>query len=162
MVDFIKLLKVDNPNAEFWWDYLEMVSILLDFTRAHRDGIWVLHVYAFQCSMLPFFFRYNNVNYTRWGTVYLAEMVRLPPTVLREFQHGNCVVKHANRRFNQVSPDHSIEWFNDSGTKCGDIIDITSIASALSRCTLSYNLKTLIASQTNIMLHTIENDDDDE
>ena len=28
----------ENPNAEFWWDYMTMVSILICFTRAQRDG----------------------------------------------------------------------------------------------------------------------------
>ena len=47
---------VENPNAEFWWDYMTMVSILLCFTRAQRDGSWDLHLYAFK-RMLPFLFR---------------------------------------------------------------------------------------------------------
>ena len=34
---FPAALVVENPNAEFWWDYMTMVSILLCFTRAQRD-----------------------------------------------------------------------------------------------------------------------------
>ena len=160
MTDFVELLKEDDQNAEFWWDYMVMVSILLDFTRAQRDGSWDLYLYAFRC-MLPFFFRYDHVNYARWGTIYLAEMARLPQTVLREFEQGNFVVKHANRQFNQVSPDHSTEWLNATGKKCGGLVGITRRATALSRWTLSYNLRTLIASQTKIMFHTIDEEEDD-
>ena len=111
MTDFVNLLKDEDPNAEFWWNYMEMVSILLAFTRAQRDVSWDLYLYAFR-RMLPFFFRYDHVNYSRWGTVYLAEMAKLPQSVLHEFQQGHFVVKHANRRFNQGSPDHSTEWLN--------------------------------------------------
>ena len=34
-----------NANFYFWWSYLEMVSILLMFTRAQHDGIWDLHCF---------------------------------------------------------------------------------------------------------------------
>jgi len=33
ILDFVKVLKEDT-NAEFWWNYMEMVSILLYFTKA--------------------------------------------------------------------------------------------------------------------------------
>lgn len=106
ILNVVKLLKEEEPTADFWWDYMVMVNILLYFTRAQRDGLWDLHQYAFR-HMLPFFFRYDHVNYARWGTVYLAEMAKLSPDILREFQQGHFVVKHANRRFNQVTSDQS-------------------------------------------------------
>lgn len=48
ILNFVKLLKEEDPNAEFWWDYMVMVSILLYFTRAQHDGVWELHQYAFR------------------------------------------------------------------------------------------------------------------
>ena len=65
--------KSSNPNFEFMWTYMEMVWILLLFTHAQRDGLWELHLYAFG-RMLPFFFRYDHPNYSRWGAIYIAEM----------------------------------------------------------------------------------------
>jgi len=62
--------------------------------------------------MPPILFRYDHVNYARWGTVYLAEMSVLPPEVLLEFQEGNFVAKRSVPRFNQVSPDQSTERLN--------------------------------------------------
>jgi len=44
--------KEKNPNLEHWWQYMEMFCILL-FVRAQREGMWDLHLYAFQ-KMLPF------------------------------------------------------------------------------------------------------------
>ena len=41
--DFIAS-KSDDVNFVFWWDYMDMVSILLQFTRAQRDGLWDLHL----------------------------------------------------------------------------------------------------------------------
>ena len=34
ILNFAKLLKEKDPNTEFWFNYMEMVSILLFFTRA--------------------------------------------------------------------------------------------------------------------------------
>ena len=112
--------------------------------------------------MLPFLFRYDHVNYARWGTVYLAEMSVLPPEVLLEFQEGNFVVKRTDRRFNQVSADQSTELLNATGKKSGGLVGIIRISSALSRWTLSYHLRTVIASQTTAMLRLTTDDEDDE
>ena len=137
-----------------------MASILLDFTRAQRDGSWDMYLYSFRC-MLPFFFKYDHVNYARWGTMYLAEMARLLQNALRECEQDNFVVKRADRQVNQVSLDHSTEWLNATGDKCGVLVGITRRATALNRWTLSYNVRTLIASQTKIMLHIIHEEEDD-
>ena len=85
----------------------------------------------------------------------------LPHHFLREFEQGNFVVKHADRQFNQVSPDHSTEWLNATRKKCGGLVGIIRRATALNRWTLAYNLRTLIASQTKIMFHTIDKEEDD-
>ena len=104
----------------------------------------------------------DHINYARRGTVYLDEMAKLPPDILREFQQGTCVVMHANRRFNQVfPPDHITEWLNATGKKSGGLVGITKVASSLSRWTLSYNLRTLISSHTKQMFHVTMNGDDE-
>ena len=102
MKGFAAAVVVETPNAEFWWEYMTAVSILICFTGAQGGGSWDIHLYAFK-RMLPFLFRYDHVNYVRWGTLYLAEMSVLPPEVPNEFQEGNCVVKRTDQRFSQVS-----------------------------------------------------------
>ena len=94
---------------------------LLCFTRAHRDGSWDLHLYAFK-RMLPFLFRYDHVNYARWVTVYLADKSVLPPEVLHDIQEGNFEVKRTDRHFSQVSADRSTEWLNAIGRKSGGLV----------------------------------------
>ncbi|KAK1895693.1 glycoprotein [Dissostichus eleginoides] len=89
-------------------------------------------------------------------------MSALPPEILLEFQKGNFVVKRSDRRFNQVSADESTEWLNATGKKSGGLVGITRIAASLSRWTLSYNLRTVIASQTKAMLRLTTDDEDDE
>ena len=91
MEAFMEERGLENVSFSYWWGYMEMVSILLKFTRAQRNGLWDLHLHSFLC-MLPFFLRYDHYNYGGWGPVYLAEMKMLPAQVLAEFQQGNFVV----------------------------------------------------------------------
>jgi hypothetical protein len=121
-----------DPSLVFWMSYLDMVSTLLMFTRAERDGIWDLYLYAFR-FMLPWFFIYDHTNYARWGAVYLADATQLPAEILQECRAGNFVVKQFNARYNQVDPDQSREWLNATGKKGGGIVGITRTPTALSR-----------------------------
>jgi len=53
---------------------------------------------------------------------------------LRRVQKGNFVVRWNESKFNQVSPDHSLEWLNGIriGKRGGGIVDMTKTSSALS------------------------------
>ena len=83
----------------------------------------------------------------------------LPAEVETEFNKGNWVVEGSSRRFNQVNPDQSQEWLNGTGKRGGGIVGITRTTTALSRWTLSYNLRAHIAALTRKMYHV---DDDDQ
>ena len=131
---------------------MDMVSILLQFTRAQRDGIWDLHLHSLR-QMLPYFMRYDHLNYARWGPVYIAQMYQMPEPVLSEFQRGNFVVKRSIQKFNQVDANQAMEWINGTGKKVGGIVGITKTSAALCRWTLSYNLRSHIAAQTHAMYH---------
>ena len=150
MASFVDMNKCRNPNFQFWWQYMQVVGVLLLFIRAQRDAIWDLHLYSFG-QMLPYFHRYDHTNYARLGVIYLAQMNQLPVEVLQQFQQGNLVVKGSDGRFNQVYPDHSQEWLNGTGKRGGGIVGITKTSSALSRWALSYNLRSQIAAATRKM-----------
>lgn len=81
----------------------------------------------------------------KWGVIYLAEMNQLPDEIAEQFQLGNFVVKVGKARFNQVDPDQAQEWLNGTGKKGGGIVGIIKNVSALSRWSLSFNLRTEIA-----------------
>ena len=38
--DFIAHKSQENVNFAFWWNYIEMVSTVLDFTRAQGEANW--------------------------------------------------------------------------------------------------------------------------
>jgi hypothetical protein len=147
---FIQQRSDENVNFSYWWSYMDMVSILLHFTCAQRDGLWELHLQSFS-RMLPYYMRYDHQNYGKWGAVYLADMNSLPQPVLQEFEQGNFVVKRSARKFNQVDVDHGQEWLIGTGKTGGGIVRITKTNSALSRWALSYNLRSTIAAATHAM-----------
>ena len=95
MINAFVASKGNDTNFRYWWSYMQMVQILLLFIRAQRDGVWNLHIHAFQ-RMLPLFMRYDHTNYARWGTIYLNEMHQLPAEVQKEFDCGNFVVKRTS------------------------------------------------------------------
>ena len=75
---------------------------------------------------------------------------------LRGVQKGNFVVKWNESKFNQISPDHSLEWLNGIGKRSGGgIVGITKTSSALSRWAQSYNLRSQIADNTHTMFGLI-------
>ena len=102
--------------------------------------------------MLPWFFRYDHTNYARWA-VYLTDATQLPAEILQEFRAGNFVVKQSNAKYNQVDPDQSQGWLNATGKKGGRIVGITRTPTALSRWSLSYNLRFHISYLTKSMFH---------
>ena len=104
----------DVVNFSFWWHYMDMVAIVLQYTRAQCDGIWELHLYSFSL-MLPYFKRYDHLHYARWSPVYLVEMHQLPEPILSEFKRGNFVVKRSAHKFSQVDPGQAMEWINGTG-----------------------------------------------
>ncbi len=55
----------NDPNL-LWWQNMQMVKLLLAFTRAQREGMWELHLAAFR-DILPYFFRYDQLNYSKLG-----------------------------------------------------------------------------------------------
>ena len=87
--------KENSDSFMFWEEYLTMVHILLNYVRAERDGIWDLHLSPV-AQMLPYFFAFDRINYSRWISVHLADMRLLPqtaPAVHNEFVKGNHPVK---------------------------------------------------------------------
>ncbi|KAG1673889.1 hypothetical protein GQR58_015367 [Nymphon striatum] len=59
--------KNDDVNRKFWWQYLHMVSILIKFVKAQREGLWDSHLDAF-CAMLPLFLQVRPYKLCKVGT----------------------------------------------------------------------------------------------
>lgn len=79
------VLHEDDATFCYWRIYMLLVSILLRFTRALREGDWNLFLSSF-AEMLPCFAAFDHVNYFRWGTVFLADMKMLQQTAPEVYQ----------------------------------------------------------------------------
>lgn len=76
-----------------------MIQILLIFIRATRERNWELHLSAIH-SMLPWFFAYDRVNYSRYLSIYWWEMQKLEethPDIKEEFMAGNFSVQQQRK-----------------------------------------------------------------
>ena len=147
--------KENSDSFMFWEVYLTMVHILLNYVRAERDGIWDLHLSSV-AQMLPYFFGFDRINYSRWISVYLADMRLLPqtaPAVHNEFVKGNYPVKQtSNSKFNQVWTDMGIEQTinHESKTK-GRTIRFSQKEGAVDRWYLTAHERSAITSATKEM-----------
>jgi len=154
--------KTLTTTSKYWFTYLKMVSILLQFVRAERTGSWELHVSSF-AAMLPWFAVYDHSHYTRWGAVYLADCKQLEtthPDVYQEFQEGNFVVKTSNNKFNQLSTDQALEHVNKVGKTAGGLIGITRSDNARDQWCLTFNEKSRLVDETCAMLDVRTEDDE--
>ena len=153
--EFISAESLLNSNFAFWSSYIEMVELLLLFTRATREGNWQLHLSAVR-SMLPWYFAYNRTNYCRYLPAYYVEMLDLPnthPDVHKSFLAGEfCVQRQEDHGFAQVECDITIEQtFNrDSKTK-GGLTGFTQNKAAVHRWILSQPARASITNECKSM-----------
>ena len=109
-----------GPMHVFWNSYLEMVSLLLDFIRATREGNWQLHLNCIK-DILPWYFAYGHINYARYLPVYLADMLALEdthPEAHNMLSNGDFGVQRTSSHgFSQVPVDQTIEQTLNTNTK---------------------------------------------
>ena len=130
------LSRSQDGTFVFWKQYVDMVSHLLCFIGAERDGHWGLHLESFK-EMLSLMAIYDHVNYTRWGTVYALDMEKLQHTAPMVYADGNFVIKRSDQRFNQVSTDLALEYVNKMCKVSGGLSDIKRTKTALDRWMLT-------------------------
>lgn len=59
-------LPVFRIKCQFWRTYMQLVFVLLRFTRSLRDSDWLLFLSSF-AEMLQYFAECDHVNYNTWG-----------------------------------------------------------------------------------------------
>ena len=138
--------ELQMPQFQYWLNYMKMVSILLQFIRAEREGNWPLHLTSFS-RMLPWFALYNHTNYSQWGPVYLADMHQLPQEIHQLFLDGKFSVKKTRKRFCRVSVDQALEHVNKVAKISGGIVGISKRNAARDKWSLTYNEKSRLAEE---------------
>ena len=120
---------------------MEMVQVLVAFTRAKRANDWDLYMYAFT-RMLDLYMRYDHQKYAKWGVIFAPEMHLLPEDVKDKFRaDGFGVQCHDNCPFTSVDVDHATEWVNGIAKSSGGLAAITHIDSATLRWVLAFHAR---------------------
>jgi hypothetical protein len=93
-LDAREKMKAGEPLQKFWMSFLEMVELLLNTIYVNRAGNWELLLECIR-NILPYTFAYDNINYARYLTAMLGDMLQLPedfPEVHEEFMNGHFAV----------------------------------------------------------------------
>ena len=96
-----------------------MVELLLNIIYACRTGLWDLLLECIS-EVIPYAFAYDHVNYSRYLTVMLGDMLALEkdfPEIYEQFLHGNFTAQLTEGMFNRVETDKVIEMTLNKDTK---------------------------------------------
>ena len=147
-----------SATFAFWDDLLDMIQLLLNFIRAERDAMWMLHL-ATVAEMIPYFFIADHTNYARWASVYLADMNLLPTNIQEEFMKGNHTVGRSTQPFSQVWSDMALEQSINCDSKSkGGVIEFTKKPGALDRWFINAHERAAVKNQMLKMLDIHEED----
>ena len=72
----------------------EIMPVLRDLTRSHREGGWKLHISAVRRA-LPLFFAFGRTNYSHWVPLYYEDCIALEekfPGIYALFKESGSVV----------------------------------------------------------------------
>ena len=117
-------LKYEINNSEFrlpkfWISYIEMVELLLNVIYACRAGLWDLLLECIR-EIIPYAFAYDNINYARYLSVMLGDMLALEydfPEICEQFLLGNFTAQLSDGVFSRVETDKVIEMTLNKDTK---------------------------------------------
>lgn len=125
---FRKKRSIESDLFKYWDIVLTLISIVRDLIRADREGNWLLHLETMK-KLQPIFQAMDRINYARWSSVYLEDMLMLPtqaPEVYEKFLEGRFAVKQSNTPFTSVGTDQRLEQtINKSQKSSGGIIGMT-------------------------------------
>ena len=95
-------MKTGHILQQFWMSFLEMTELLLNTIYSIRKRDWELLLVCIW-NTAPYTFAYDNINYARYLTAMLRDMVQLQyrfPGIYEEFMRGNFAAQLSdNTRF---------------------------------------------------------------
>ncbi len=145
----------ESKTYRFWSSYIEMVEDLLSFIRATREANWGLHLSSIR-FMLPWFFSYDRINYSRYLSAYWQEMNILKethPRIYTQVQSGDFVAQRQQAyAFTGTACDQVIEQTanRDSKTK-GGLTGFSLNKGAIHRWTLTQHERAAITMEVKDM-----------
>ena len=121
--------KLASDQFKYWELFLhQIMPVLRDLTRSHREGNWQLHLSAVRRA-LNLFFAFDRTNYSRWVPLYYEDCVALEknfPAIYASFSQGGFVVRHTLKCGSGVPMDQALEKeYNKPAKGQGGIIGIS-------------------------------------
>ena len=103
-----------------------MVELLLQTIYSIRSGNWELFIECIR-EIIPYTFAYDNLNYARYLSAMLGDMLSLPtdmlslptefPEIYEEFVRGNFAAQLSYNKFSRSETDKVIEMTLNKDTK---------------------------------------------
>ncbi|KAE8741792.1 hypothetical protein FOCC_FOCC012681 [Frankliniella occidentalis] len=131
--------QVDSPTFYFWWTVLKLELLLLSFVGSLRSSTYDRYLSSIK-QMLPHFFSWDKINYARWLTVHLKDLLELPhtaPDVHSAFTKGFFSLAKTREPFTRMSPDQVHEQNNKLVKGQGGAIGLTEDRQSLMRWMLA-------------------------
>ena len=127
--EWVKKRREENPTFEFFSSPIDIISLLLVFSRATRTSDFNLHLAIIE-HMIPWYFAYDQTNYARYLPAYWMEMCNLKMTHLlayEEFQMRGCwtIQRQDKWPFASISCDQGLEETLNRDTKIQAESDIS-------------------------------------
>ena len=108
---------------------------MLTLVRSFREADFGLYREAL-AELLPYVFANNDVNYARWITIHLRNMMCIDarhPEIAKEFHKGNFLVHKTERNFSRLPIDQAHEQNNAVIKGEGGALGLTEDESTLTR-----------------------------
>jgi len=134
-----------NNQFKFWNVFVnDVVPVLMDLNRSHREGNWELHVSAVRRA-LPLFFAFNRSNYRRWAPLYFEDCLLIEtkfPKIHDCFINGGFIVSQTKRRGSSLPMDQALEkQYNKPAKSSSGIIGYTRRKAAVCKWNLIKHVK---------------------
>ena len=117
----------------YWLLVLKIQLTILLLVRSLREGQFRLYKEATR-NLLPCFFALDKVNYARWLTVHLHDMIRLDqtcPSVKQKFEEGSFGVRKTQRKFFAKNSAQLLRWMVSGPEIARLITEFESIQDAI-------------------------------
>ena len=140
----------NNTLRKFWLSFIDMVDLLLNTIYAVRSGSWLLLLECIR-EIIPFTFAYDHINYARYLTPMLGDMLQLEvdfPEVYEQFIAGNFAAQLSDyQSFSRSETDKVIEMtINKESKSAGGTTGFSTNVDAVRRWEVNASYRSALMS----------------
>ncbi|XP_045131595.1 uncharacterized protein LOC123516404 [Portunus trituberculatus] len=125
----------ESVQFYFWCTTLRLELLLMTYVRSLRESDFDLYVEILS-KLIPWFFALDHVNYARWASVHVRDMISLEhmhPEVVEDFRNGGFTVRKSQRPFSAMAIDQAHEQNNATLKEDGGAVGLTQNPEAFRR-----------------------------